>query len=217
MFYKIHRTVFTKRPRQWHNTAAGFGLRAQWLHAIIGCAVLIMLPLGLSLDSWPKDWQPYATILHKGLGLWILLGGVVWIVHRFWQKQPVPVPGETRATWRLAKFVHRALLSLCIIMPLSGWIMVSAWGDAYVIVAPTLHIPAITTTDPAFGKAMLGVHIVLAWVICGLLALHASGAIYHYFIKRDTVVQRMIPGYRPTGSSYRTQFDRGVRHTKTLR
>jgi cytochrome b561 len=32
------------------------------------------------------------------------------------------------------------------------------------------------------------------YVLLGLVALHIAAALYHYFIRRDRVLQRMLPG-----------------------
>jgi cytochrome b561 len=148
--------------------------------------------------------------VHKALGLWILLAGMAWVFH--WLIQPTPAPLSTQAKplYRLAKLVHKLLLLLCIAMPLSGWVMVSAWSGRSIAILPGLHIPAITHKDEAFAHAMQGMHIVLAWTIIGLLALHVAGAFYHHWIKRDPILKRMIPRLRKPGGDYRFQFAKGV-------
>jgi cytochrome b561 len=36
------------------------------------------------------------------------------------------------------------------------------------------------------------IHNVLAYVLLGFIALHIAGALYHYFMKKDWVLQRML-------------------------
>lgn len=38
------------------------------------------------------------------------------------------------------------------------------------------------------------IHQVLAYCLFGLAALHAAGALYHHFVRRDGVLLRMLPG-----------------------
>jgi cytochrome b561 len=33
----------------------------------------------------------------------------------------------------------------------------------------------------------------MMWTLLALIALHAAAALYHYFIRRDGVLQRMLP------------------------
>ncbi len=220
-----HVAGLSQRPTQrmqWRNTLERFGLRAQLLHALIGFAILVMLPVGFAIDylppkAWPAGWQPVIVTFHKGLGLWILLFALLWFVHWKWQTTPAPMPNQRRPLHRLAKLVHRMLLVLCIAMPLSGWVMVSAWGDNAIALAPYFHLPAIAKTDQAFAKAMLGVHVLFAWIITGLLALHVAGVLYHQFIKRDPTLKRMIPRFKPPAGHHRFQFDRAKAYTQKLK
>jgi cytochrome b561 len=206
-----------KRPIQWRNTLESFGLRAQLFHAILGFAVLVMLVVGLTMDYWPKATRNVAYTLHKGLGLWIFVFAIIWFVHWWRQVTPAQLPTQPMPSYKIAKLVHKILLVLCIVMPLSGWIMVSAFGSPFVIMAPYLHMPAIAKTDPDFAKAMQGVHIVLAWSLISLVALHIAGALYHHF-KGDPIVKRIIPRFKAPAGYYRFQFDQTVRahkkHTK---
>jgi cytochrome b561 len=38
------------------------------------------------------------------------------------------------------------------------------------------------------------VHVVLSYVLLGLIGLHVAAALYHYFVRRDRVLQRMLAG-----------------------
>ena len=37
------------------------------------------------------------------------------------------------------------------------------------------------------------VHTFLAWMLVVLIGLHVAAALYHYFVRRDGVLQRMLP------------------------
>ena len=202
------------RSIQWRNTLERFGLRAQLLHALLALAMIFMLILGLTMEDWPKAWRGFAFMLHKGLGVWILFLSLVWIGHYVWQLTPEALPTQPRPEYRIAKLVHKILLLLCVVMPLSGWVMVSAWGSKPVSIAPGLTIPMIVGKDPAFAHAMQGVHITLAWVLIGVIALHAIGAFFHHLIRRDPILKRMIPRFRPPAGYYRFQFDKAMRESR---
>lgn len=205
------------RTIQWGNTPERFGLRAQLYHCVMAIAILVMLVVGMTMEHWPSEWRGLAFVGHKGLGLWILFAGLVWIIHYLFQLTPEQLPTQIRPAYRLAKLVHRVLLLLCVIMPLSGWAMVSAWGGKPVTIAPGIQLPPIAAKDPSFAKAMQGVHIVLAWVLIGLIVLHIAAALYHHFVVRDPILKRMIPRFAAPKDYYRFQFDKGVRRSKKLR
>jgi cytochrome b561 len=50
-----------------------------------------------------------------------------------------------------------------------------------------------------FGGAALAIHEVVAWVLIALVALHAAAALFHYFIRGDSILQRMLPAQRKLG------------------
>jgi len=35
---------------------------------------------------------------------------------------------------------------------------------------------------------------VLYWILLALIAMHVGAALYHRFVKRDSVLSRMLPG-----------------------
>ncbi|MGH9485792.1 MAG: cytochrome b/b6 domain-containing protein, partial [Terriglobales bacterium] len=61
-----------------------------------------------------------------------------------------------------------------------------------------LALPKLVATHaPAWGWTG-NVHVLLAtYLLLGLAGLHVAAALYHYFIRRDCVLQRMLPGGRP--------------------
>lgn len=211
----IHHTAPTRL--QWKNTLDRFGLRAQLLHAVLGSAVVFMLALGLLLDFIPPDYKRPAYLLHKGLGLWIFFLGLVWLLHWWRQATPESLPGQPQPLYRLAKLVHKILLFLCVAMPLSGWVMVSAGTGKPTLILPGFSLPAIASVNPDFAYAMKGVHITCAWLLLGLLALHVAGALYHHFYKRDPLLKRMIPRFSPPGGYYRFNFDSAAARARKQR
>jgi cytochrome b561 len=206
-----------RKTIQWFNSEERFGLRAQLFHALIASLMIFMLAFGFALDFIPDQFKRTAYILHKATGLWILALSAIWFVHWLRQTTPAPLPTQERPQYRLAKLVHRLLLVLCILMPLSGWIMSSARSGNPVQVLPNFSLPAIAPKNNEFGYAMLGVHVTLAWSIIVLSALHIAGALYHHIIKRDPILTRMIPRFRPPAGYYRYQFDRAVRESRKNR
>lgn len=201
----------------WRNTRETFGLCARIFHAVMAVAILVMLGMGFLLDSLPQSLRNGGYIVHMGLGLWILLGAILWFGSWLLQPTPYPLPTQSRANFRVAKLVHKLLFVLCIVMPVTGWIMASAWGNTSIAIAPFVHIPAVTYKDPDFAKAMLGLHIVVAWTIIGLLSLHIAGALYHVLIKRDDIVKRILPPLPRLRRPRRKRFDTVVHKARFKR
>jgi cytochrome b561 len=79
-------------------------------------------------------------------------------------------------------------------MPILGWINAS-WRGMPVTLFGLFGLPKLIGTR-APGWAWTGdVHDLLAsYAILTLVGLHVAAALYHYFIRRDGVLQRMLPG-----------------------
>ena len=58
------------------------------------------------------------------------------------------------------------------------------------------QMPDLVAKDLDLHETMEGVHETLAYVLLGLVALHAAAALKHHFIQRDEVLARMLPFLR---------------------
>jgi cytochrome b561 len=55
-------------------------------------------------------------------------------------------------------------------------------------------VPQFTSTDKASTNFYENLHIYMAYVLLALIAIHLAAAIWHHFVKRDSVTARMIDG-----------------------
>ena len=53
--------------------------------------------------------------------------------------------------------------------------------------------PAIAPNGSSWGHEAGDIHNILVYVLLGFIVLHVAGALYHYFVLRDRVLQRMLP------------------------
>jgi cytochrome b561 len=100
-----------------------------------------------------------------------------------------------------AESVHVLFYILIIGIPLTGWIIVSCstmniptilYG-----VIPWPHLPVFPDLEnkKQIGHTVGEIHGFLAYVIAGLLVLHAGAAWKHHLINRDDVLLRMAPKF----------------------
>ena len=87
--------------------------------------------------------------------------------------------------------MHWLLYALLFVLPILGWINASWRGMPIVMFG--LELPKLVATR-APGWGWTGdVHGLLAnYVLLTLVGLHVAAALYHYFIRRDGVLQRML-------------------------
>jgi cytochrome b561 len=182
-------------PLQQRYTAVAIAL-----HWAIALMIIGLIAVGWIMTSMPPGPDQFAIIqLHKSFGITVLLLSVARIAWRI-MNPPPPEPPMPKWQSLSSKAVHILFYVLIITMPLTGWIMASASGDA-----PTryfdlvdIRLPGIASLDPetreGLEEGFEQVHANLAWVIIGLLVLHVAGAVKHHFIDKDGLLARMAPG-----------------------
>lgn len=162
------------------------------LHWLIALMVILMLSVSFFLDDVPSQYTSLAYTLHKSLGLSVLglmLIRIVCIIYYGRPSLPKSVPGWIQ--W-LSRFVQYSFYVLLLVMPLSGWIMSMAGNriPSYFGLFP-LPLPGISP-NPWLENWMDQSHKVIAWILIALICLHIAGAIKHYFIDKDGVVNKMF-------------------------
>jgi cytochrome b561 len=173
-----------------------------WLIAllIVGNFIGGLLMGDLLNSSDPADKRLGFTIvqLHKSFGLTILVLSLLRLGVRLTAGAP-PLPGHMTSTERLlAKLTHWGFYAIMILVPLSGWVMVSTSPLGF----PTMwfglfewpHLPVGMSKDTS--GAASEVHEIIAFIGAGLFVLHVGGALKHHFMDRDDVLARMLPFLR---------------------
>lgn len=174
----------------WRNSSTQYGSVSKFFHWLIAILLITMLIFGFFLDDIPKDYQAFTYNAHKLTGLTIL--GLM-ILRALWAlSNPKPVlPSDTKPWERVAEHVVHLLLYLAAIaMPLVGWIAASAGGRPP-------HLGSIDIAFPiehskVLSKSLFGVHGFLAYVLIVLITIHVGAALFHYFVKKDNILQRML-------------------------
>ena len=134
---------------------------------------------------------------HKSLGFIVLALTAARLLARALVTAPAAAPS---ALWeqRLAALVQALLYLLTAAAILAGWLLVSAsplpiptrFFDLFVI-------PNIAPPDVALFAGAKLAHVLSAYAIAGLVALHVAGALKHRLIDRDDVLARMLPRRPP--------------------
>ena len=185
------------------NTVSRYGAVTMTLHWVTALLIVAMIVLGLvmvDLDFGSGTWLGMSAFelyqLHKSIGFTVAavtLGRLIW---RF--ANPVPPLPDNLKWWErsLAKVTHVLLYALLLILPITGWLMVSTsvFRDAI----PTVYfgwfeIPHIAPMSQTAEEWLKEIHETLAFALIGVLALHIAGAIKHHFVLRDDVLRRMLP------------------------
>ncbi|MBO1328161.1 cytochrome b [Acetobacter suratthaniensis] len=171
------------------------------LHWMIALGILTLLIMGLVMDHLTLDpmrvFQLYQ--LHKSIGISVLFLVTLRIGWRLTHTTP-PLPATMKPLEKKgAHIAHLALYGLQVVLPLSGWAMVSVsvLGIPTVLFGtlPWPDLPVLSTlTDKAPVEAALkSFHHWAAWGLLGLIILHIAAALRHRFVLHDTVLSQMLP------------------------
>jgi cytochrome b561 len=169
----------------------GYGLVAKLLHWAIVLLLAAQYTIGsimphIGRKTVNEGWVSW----HFSVGAAILFFIVLRLAWRL--LHPVPLL-PTMASWERAVsgLTHWALYILVLAMTLLGWAATNSRGwDVKLFGLVTL--PQLAPKDSEWGHQCGDIHNILVYVLLGFILVHVAGALYHYFIKRDQVVGRML-------------------------
>ena len=168
------------------------------LHWLIAFFLIGLLAVGKYMTSL-ADTDPLRFTLtqwHKSFGIVVMLLATARIFWRLTHKPPA-LPLSTTAFERIASHAtHLAMYLLMVVIPLSGWVMVSASPlnlktELFGLI-PWPHIEVFTNTPGKLSERSVSVHIWLANTLLVLVCLHIVAALFHQFFRKDHLLQRML-------------------------
>ena len=173
------------------------------LHWLIALFILCNLLLAWIWPFLPDENVRPAINWHKSIGILVLGLAIMRLLWRFGHRPPAMPTGFQRWEIRLSNITHVLLYMIMFGLPLSGWIMDSAWEKAaqnpmiFMNLFEWPRLGFIMALDPAtketihdgFGAA----HGNLAILLYLLFVLHVAGALKHQFWDKEPELQRMWP------------------------
>lgn len=126
---------------------------------------------------------------HKTVGVLILGLMLLRLVLRLRLGAPAKLESLTPMERRLSTGVQHLLYAALIALPVLGWLATAAGGFPVEFFNWTL--PGLIAKDPALSETLFTLHGLTALAVAGLLALHIAGALRHWLVKKDGVMQRM--------------------------
>jgi len=139
---------------------------------------------GSDLREGLKSW-------HFMLGLTILLLVIVRIGVRFLTVKPPITPQPSVWQSYLSQGVHAALYAFMLVMPLLGWIILSAEGK--VIPFYGLDLFPLLSPDKTLADQVQDVHETIGTIGYYLIGMHAAAALVHHYFYKDDTLMRILP------------------------
>lgn len=173
------------------NTAQRWGIVQQSLHWLIVALAFGQLAVGFTFADMPTDdpTRPFLFRVHASIGLTILF---VILIRFLWRlTNPVPTLPDTLPPWQkaLARTTHYLLYLILIGMPIVGYLLVNAAGEA--VPFYTTQLPAVIGPTKTLTHILLPLHAAGAFALIALVVLHAAAALRHELVLKDNTLRRM--------------------------
>jgi cytochrome b561 len=170
----------------------GYTPGAKVLHWLIAALVLAQFVVAWLMPHISRNTRVEGLVaLHFSLGMVILAVMLARSAHRLRFPVPLEMPGSPSWERRTAHWGHLAMYVLLLLGPVLGWAAASA--RSLPIVMFGARLPDLAAPRARWGLLAGDVHMWLMWTLLALVTLHVLAGLYHYFARRDGVLQRMLP------------------------
>lgn len=169
---------------------ARLSIALHWLMLALLVAVYATIELR---EFFPKGSIPRESLKswHFMLGLSVFV--LVWARIAARLVWPAPRPEVSAASWQRisARTTHFLLYVLMAGMPLAGWMILSAEGKAIPFFG--LELSPLIRRDNGLAENVEELHELGGAIGYWLVGLHASAALFHHYVIKDNLLNRMLP------------------------
>jgi cytochrome b561 len=178
----------------WKNSTQRYGVVSVGLHWLMFLLLIAVYACIELRELYPKGSDPREALKawHFTLGLTVLT--LVWLRLGLRLLQTVPVIEPRPVAWQryLANAMHLALYALMFLMPIAGWMILSAEGEAIPFYGAEL--PPLIAENEATAEWIEEIHKTAGTVGYYLIGLHAAAGLFHHYVVRDNTLSRILPG-----------------------
>jgi len=190
----VHETPFAEATR----IAAGddgthYDSVAIALHWATALLVVTQFGLAETWDYFAKPTQDSMQALHMSFGVMLTM---VIIARLVWRLIPGHQLRSLEIGWvRIAsKGTHYLLYGLLVVAVALGFALQWSRGHPVNFFGAGIPGPFGPFDRPVRGQ-IKELHNYVAWTIIILAGLHAAAALYHHYVLKDRVLERMLPGH----------------------
>lgn len=171
---------------------ARYSAPAILLHWTIAALIVATLGVGSFAADLPVSPARLKVLTwHKWTGLTIL---ALTLLRLAWRLTHPPPASPPMPRWQAhaAAAGHALLYALGLGVPVAGWAYSNAAGFpvAWFGVVP---LPDLLPADKSLAALVKAWHAVLAWSLAVLAAGHVGAALWHQWVQRDRLLERMSP------------------------
>jgi len=148
---------------------------ARWLHWLVAGLVVAQFATGWVWGNFARGSTPRFILfqIHLYAGYAILGLALLRLGWRATHKVPPLPEGCGLVQIVFARVMHWLLYACILVQPVLGILTVTAFGKS-------------------LGLWPRVMHVQMQWVILALVALHVAAALWHQFVRRDHLIERML-------------------------
>lgn len=160
------------------------------LHWLVFAAAALAVAAIEIKGFFPKGSPERAqmTLWHESFGLAVLLLMTLRLAVRLGSRVP-PLPPSPRWMTVSAHAMHGLLYLLMLAMPVLGILALGWSGKPIPFFGASWTLPL--TVDMPLGRSLKNIHEAGANLVFAAVGLHAAAALWHQFVLKDGLLQRM--------------------------
>ena len=173
--------------------AAGYDALAKTFHWLVVLLLAAQYTIGWLMPHVGRNTKPEGLIaLHLWVGALLVLILIARLAYRLFRHVPLVTQDMPRWQVVVARLTHWLLyITLAVLLAL-GWANASARGWSVTLFG-IVPLPPLSPAGAPAGMAAGDIHSDFGWILLALIGLHLLAAIYHYLVRRDQILQRMLP------------------------
>ena len=142
-----------------------------------------------------KEQSTVLVQVHRSLGVTVFVLTIFRLAWRSWAELP-NLPADLPAIQIMAARATQYLLyALLLVQPILGMLHSIALG-ARIDLFFVIELPAIIGRDQVLSKTAISAHEIVANLMLFVVAVHAAAALFQHLVRRDGVMNAMLPGAR---------------------
>jgi cytochrome b561 len=166
-------------------------VRLHWLTALLIIAIYASIEFRGIFEKGTAERDLIKEVhFVLGLSLWFIT--LLRLVVRRFSVIPAIEPAPSAMAIKISGLMHLALYGFLLLMPLLGWLILSAGNK--VIPFWVFQLPALIRPDPDLAGSIKEIHEWVGTAGYVLIAVHTLGALAHHYRLKDNTLKRMLPG-----------------------
>lgn len=176
------------------NKSTSYHPAAKFFHWTMVALIAVQYLSGWLMPFLRHSTSPnYFKFAHLSLGFLVVLFAAALLFMRFYRPVARPETDNAASLIRWATTgTHYLLYILLVVVSFSGLASASVRSMKIDFIG-LFNVPLLQIGDPSFLHSLAGMHGALTDVLGVVAIAHIGAALYHHFVLRDSVLNRMRP------------------------